>query len=214
MAKTEHYFIKFEPDCFYHVYNRSIDRKPLFKNDGNRIFFLKKYDKYLSSVLTTYSYALCGNHFHFGVKIHSIENLTTFKKLSNLGDRYSDPHELVRHQFQRMFQSYAMAFNKQQDRTGTLFERPFKRVDVPADENLIRLIAYHHKNPEYHRLCDDFRQSHWTSYSRYLLDHPSKLPKEEVFQLFGSNQKFIDYHDQVKRDLDNETDWFIEDDES
>lgn len=44
MAKIEHYYTKFEEDNFYHVYNRTVDRKPMFKNDGNYIFFMKKYD--------------------------------------------------------------------------------------------------------------------------------------------------------------------------
>jgi len=75
----------------------------------------------------------------------------------------------------------------------------------------VRLLFYHHANPQRHRICTDFRTYPWTSYRRYLLDLPSKLPKEEVFGLFGSREKFIEYHEQLKNELDEEADWFIED---
>ena len=81
MALTEHYYTKFEEGNFYHIYNRTVDRKPMFKNEGNYEFFLKKYDLYLSPVVDTYAYCLLGNHFHLMI---SIQDLTTFKKLSNL----------------------------------------------------------------------------------------------------------------------------------
>ena len=45
MAKTEHYYTKFEEDKFYHIYNRTVDRKPMFRNEGNFEFFLKRFDK-------------------------------------------------------------------------------------------------------------------------------------------------------------------------
>ena len=51
MALTRHYYTKFQPGCFYHVYNRSVDRKPMFKSEANYEFFLKQYD-YLIEPLT------------------------------------------------------------------------------------------------------------------------------------------------------------------
>ncbi|TBO45191.1 hypothetical protein [Pedobacter kyonggii] len=73
MAKTEHYYTKFEEGKFYHVYNRSIDRQPLFKSDANYRFFLKRFDQYLSNVLDVYAFCLLGNHFHLLILVK--ENL-------------------------------------------------------------------------------------------------------------------------------------------
>jgi len=53
----------------------------LFASAGNYLFFLKQYNKYLPPVVTTLSYALLGNHFHFGIRIHSMDDLTTFLKV-------------------------------------------------------------------------------------------------------------------------------------
>ena len=49
MAYTEHYYTKFDSGNFYHVYNRSVDRKPMFITANNfQRFFLKQYEHYLS----------------------------------------------------------------------------------------------------------------------------------------------------------------------
>ncbi len=210
MAKTSHYYEKFIPDCFYHVYNRAIDRKSLFIDDGNYRYFLQQYDKYLSSVVETYSYALMGNHFHFGIKIRSIEDLTTFKKLSNLNpDRDTDVHMLVAHQFQRFFQSYAMAFNKQQNRTGTLFQTPFKRCWIDSAD-MVRLILYHHLNPVKHRFTTDYTQYPWTSFNRYMGEHTSKLPRRIVWDMFNGRDNFVPFHQTAQDDLLDGY-WVIED---
>jgi len=85
MAITEHYYTQFEEGKFYHVYNRSIDRKPMFLKEDNYQFFLRKYNQYLLPVLDTYAYCLLGNHFHLLVRIHDDlpSDLTTFGKMSN-----------------------------------------------------------------------------------------------------------------------------------
>ncbi len=210
MAKTAHYFVPFEPDCHYHVYNRAVDKKSLFASADNYAYFLRQYDKYLSPIITTLSYALLGNHFHLGIRIKPAEELANFLKLSNLDvGRYTFPHALVAHQFQRLFQSYAMAYNKQQGRSGTLFQTPFKRCAVDPDD-LPRLILYHHLNPQRHRLVHDFSQYAWTSYTRYLNDRPTKLPREEVFKLFGDREQYIRQHQSVQQDLEDAA-WMIED---
>jgi putative transposase len=114
----------------------------LFKNEGNYEFFLKKYDEYLSPVADTFAYCLPGNHFHLMIRI---PDLTTFKKLLNpLPDKTT--HDIVSHQFKKFFQSYAMAFNKQKDRIGTLFQTPFKRAWVKSDHYFTHLIYHIHAN--------------------------------------------------------------------
>jgi len=211
MALTSHYYTQFEAELFYHVYNRSIDKKPLFKNDENYRFFLRRYSKYLSPVVTTYSYALCGNHFHLGIKIKTVEELMNFQKLSNRKQIFTTAHQIVAHQFKLFFISYAKAFNKQQDRVGTLFQTPFKRCEVNSNVKLVRMLFYHHSNPQHHRICNDFRLYPWTSYSRYLLDQPSLLSKAEVFEWFGGKRAFIEVHKEVENELNDRENWWIED---
>ncbi len=210
MAKTEHYYEQFIPECYYHVYNRSVDKKPLFVSDANYRFFLKQYDTYLSPLVETYSYALMGNHFHLGIKIRSAQALDAFRS-SHYPDnpRYEDVHALIAHHFQRFFQSYSMAFNKQQQRVGTLMQTPFKRCLVEA-ENMPWLMIYHHLNPVKHRFTTDFTAYPWTSYRSYLSDSISKLPRLTVMDLFGGRELFIKRHLDTKEDLLTGS-WMIDD---
>ncbi len=222
MAKTEHYYTRFFNDNFYHVYNRAVDRKRLYANDGNYRFFLKQYDHYLSDVVDTYAYCLLGNHFHLLLRVRSeadlalfqqkdlpIEDLTTFQKLSN-PEQPKTAHQIVSHQFRKFFQSYAMAYNKQQHRVGTLFQTPFKRVLVDTENYFTQLVYYIHANPQLHGLTGNFRDWPWSSYNSMLADKPTKLKKQEVIEWFGSTNSYKQYHAENQNLKDNDK-LFLED---
>ena len=114
----------------------------MFTSDENCAFFIRQFDKYLSEFIKVYAFNLLGNHFHFMIKINGFSDLTTFKKLSNLdSENQKSIHDIVSHQFKKFFQSYAMAFNKQQNRTGTLFQTPFKRVRIENESYLQELTC-------------------------------------------------------------------------
>jgi hypothetical protein len=53
--------------------------------------------------------------------------LTTFGNFSNQQETRQDS---VSHQFKKFFQSFTMAFKKEQNRIGILSKIPFKRVRV------------------------------------------------------------------------------------
>ncbi|MBP6183945.1 MAG: hypothetical protein KA479_03330 [Saprospiraceae bacterium] len=211
MAKTEYYSVRFFPDCVYHVYNRTVDRKSLFRNDNNYSFFLQRYKKYLSPLVETYSYALCGNHFHFGLKVKSENELNKFIDENRWQGRFNEAHALVSHQFQSFLLSYAKAFNMQHDRIGALFQSPFKRCAVDSEMRLMQMIYYHHANPQRHQLCNDFRTYPWTSYLTYLAPNSSLVPQNEVFEWIGGRQQFIEYHNQINQELEEDCHWMIED---
>ncbi|MES2810227.1 MAG: hypothetical protein V4619_16460 [Bacteroidota bacterium] len=194
MAKTEHYYTQFEAGHFYHIYNRTVDKQPMFKNDGNYEFFLTRYGEYLSPVIDTYAYCLLGNHFHLLIRVK--EDL----EVQSSGDR-NVVHDKVSHQFQKFFQSYALAFNKQQDRVGTLFQTPFKRAMVTDDTYLIQLVYYIHDNPQQHGLIDNFREWKWSSYKSMLSDKLSRLKKQEVLNWFGGKDAYQTYHHQLHKYL-------------
>ncbi|MGV3547331.1 MAG: transposase [Pedobacter sp.] len=180
MAKEEHYYTKFESRRFYHVYNRTIDKKKMFVDEGNYVYFLKKFSFYLNELIEVYAYCLLDNHFHFLIRIK--ENTAL------------DLHEIVSKQFRLLFQSYALAFNKQQNRIGTLFQTPFKRALVTEQQHLFHLIYYIHHNPKKHQLMNNFTDWKWSSYKAMLSDYNTKLKRLEVLNWFGGTDEFIDFH--------------------
>ncbi|WP_445712388.1 transposase [Flavobacterium sp.] len=220
MAKKEHYFTRFEEERIYHVYNRTIDKKPMFKSAENYAFFIRQFDKYLSDYINIYAYNLIGNHFHFMIQIKDLSDLTnkivktdltTFEKLSNL-EKPKTTHDIVSHQFKKFFQSYAMAFNKQHSRIGTLFQTPFKRVEVSDEEYLRELICYIHTNAQKHQIVKDFREWKWISYHKILSDIETKLLKNEVIDYFNDIENFEYTHLLfAKKNEEKERDFFIED---
>lgn len=186
MAKEEHYYTKFESGRFYHIYNRTIDKKKMFVNDGNYIFFLKKFSYYLNELIEVYAYCLLDNHFHFLIRIKENDAI-------NL-------HNVVSKQFRLLFQSYALAFNKQQNRIGTLFQTPFKRALVKEQSHFSHLIYYIHNNPKKHKLINDFKIWKWSSCLSFLNEKPTLLKRKEVIGFFGSREQFQNFHD---REIDD-----------
>lgn len=208
MAKTEHYFTRFSSDKVYHVFNRSVHWKPMFLSPRNHVFFIKRYHKYLSPVVRTYSYALCHNHFHFGIKIKSIQEIDAFIKKNKQVGKFKSVHDVISNQFRIFFLSYTKAFNKAHRRMGTLFQKPFKRCEMNSENRVLRMILYHHANPQRHKLCEHFQDFRWTSYRRYLMKEPSMLPKSEVFDMFGGKSGFIEMHKSMSNSLLAGEDWF------
>jgi hypothetical protein len=156
------------------------------------------------------------------IKVNDLTDLTTFKKLSNLTiekssnfkllDQQKTTHDIVSHQFKKFFQSYAMAFNKQQNRIGTLFQTPFKRVRVEDKNYLQELACYINTNAQKHNLVKDFRDWKWSSYHNTVSNKETKLLKEELISYFGDIVNFKYCHLEFASKIDSiERDFFIED---
>ncbi len=173
-----------EKDCYYHIYNRGINGTDLFENEENKIYFLKQLAKYTENKISIFAYCLMKNHFHLVIRLNSEEKEVT-------------------QAFSNLFNSYAKAFNKQIGRTGSLFEKHFKRIKLRDENYLRRLIIYVHLNPKHH-LDQDFKSFRFSSYQSFLSDKKTKIEREEVLDLFGDFDNFIFCHNQ-KNDLLNET---------
>lgn len=122
----------------------------------------------------TFAYCLMDNHFHFIIRIVNENEIT--QALSNL------------------FNAYAKAFNKQNNRTGSLFEKHFKRIQIEDETYLTNLIQYVHLNPKHH-LDLDYKSFQFSSYQSIISDKTTKLLREEVIQLFDSLENYIYCHE-------------------
>lgn len=141
---------------YYHIFNRGINRQPIFlsNHDYNRalttLFFYRysslpmKLSHFLlqnankqQSILTNLTstqqiveitaYCLMPNHFHLILKQILDNGISTF--LSN---------------FQN---SYTKAFNAKHKRNSVLLDRQFKSVHIETEEQLLHLTRYLHLNP-------------------------------------------------------------------
>lgn len=161
-------------DSFYHIYNRGINSSNIFSNEANKEYFLKQYQKYLINKVSTFAFCLLHNHFHLVVRID--------------GDA-----EEVTQSFSNFFNSYAKAYNKFENRSGSLFEKHFKRIKVDSEKYLKQLIIYVNLNPQVH-FGEDFRNYPFSSYKEMVEDSSKILKTEEIFD-FGGKLNFQDVHD-------------------
>lgn len=219
------YYPPLVPNTYYHIFNRGNNRENLFYKPANASFFLEKYAGYLSALLDTYAYCLLPNHFHLLIRVKMPEEIVAgradiqgLQDLENFVQR-ADPDpaaadtlvgEWISRQFRLFFMSYAKAVNKQEGRTGSLFQKNFKRLQVASDEHLLQLVLYIHANPQLHGLHGDFRDWNDSSYAAMLSNRPSKLRRDEVLTWFGGREQLVQRH-QEYIDWKTAGQWLIED---
>jgi putative transposase len=163
-----------ERDHFYHIYNRGINSENIFLSDDNKSYFLKLLSKHLNGKIEVFAYCLMDNHFHFLIKL-------------------VDDEKAVTQAFSNFFNSYAKAFNKQNNRTGSLFEKHFKRIKI-QDENYLRnIIQYIHLNPKHH-LNIDYKTYKFSSFQSIISTNQTKLARTEVLSYFDNVDNFIFCH--------------------
>ncbi len=177
---------------FYHIYNRGNNRENIFFQERNYAYFMDLWWKHISPIAETWAYSLLRNHFHATVYIKNKEDLP--------GLKLKEPSQY----FSNFFNAYARGVNIATQRTGALFERPFKRIPVDNESYLMRLIVYVHQNPQKHKFEDDFRNWNYSSYHELIADVPTRLQRDKVLQLFGSQKDFIRIHQEIQPLVDFE----------
>lgn len=136
----------FLPNHYYHLYNRGVDKRPLFHEADNYLYLLRQLKTYSQQFnITLIAYCLMPNHYHFLVRQESDKPIS--------------------HLMQRLFNSYTKAFNKRYNRTGTLFPDRYQAKQVAEEAYLLQLCWYIHANPVKHGFVDYPQE--WV-YSNYL----------------------------------------------
>lgn len=204
---------KLEPGRYYHVFNRGINRTKIFQEERNYYFFLEKFIKYLGGKVDVHAYCLMPTHFHFLLYILSEILSEDVSEALKGFPTANQPHQTIEllepvvhsptrceltpieKAFKDFFISYAKAFNKAYDRTGSLFQKKFKRKEVDTDSYYGTVIGYIHLNPVEAKLCHHPSEWKFSSYNGIISNHPTKVKKEEVLAWFYGRQGFIDFHE-------------------
>jgi len=172
---------------FYHIYNRGVNSKIVFLNQENYRFFLVKVEKYLLPYFDIFAYCLMPNHFHL---ILSPKNEIDFAENFSESGLHSED-SIFSKTIGKLISSYTQAFNKVYQKSGALFESPFKRIEIDNDDYLKNLIIYIHQNP------DDFKNYKFSSYKTMLSNSETKLKRNDVLSLFGDLDNFVFCHNNI-----------------
>ncbi|RMF07056.1 MAG: transposase [Candidatus Neomarinimicrobiota bacterium] len=176
----------FIPASYYHVYNRGNNRERIFYLNDNYRYFLEKFNQRMKNHLSMIAFCLLPNHFHFLIKTN---NEISAKEISN--------------DFRCLFLAYSMAINKQENRSGSLFQKPFKRKIITTEKQLLVAIYYIHLNMVKHGLSLDYQNYAWSSY-KMITDGDSRyLNPEFCLKIFGGKKQFMDMHKEAFKDRAN-----------
>jgi REP element-mobilizing transposase RayT len=152
---------------YYHVYNRGVSRKSIFLNAENYRFLVRRAKQYLPLYdLKVIAYCLMPNHYHFLLRPETDHSLSPF--------------------IQRLFNSYTQAFNRQQQRKGTLFEGRVKSKLVDKDDYLLHLTRYIHLNPVEAGLVSHPGDWLYSNYLEWIGKRDSELCDPQFIENFFS----------------------------
>lgn len=178
------------PNQVFHIYNRGINRMPVFFEERNYRFFLNQLEQYVLPFSHVYAYCLLKNHFHLLIKVRDDSALDVAIEQNKEKPYYWH----VSNSFSSFLKSYTRAVNKAYNRTGPLFEPKFRRILVENDHYFSRLVMYIHHNPVKHNLVKDFEKYPHSSYSAHISSAPTKLERKEVLSWFGGVDQYVSFH--------------------
>ncbi len=213
MAKTT----KLEHGKYFHIYNRGNNGENLFLTNDNFFHFLQLHEKYIDPIAETIAFCLMPNHFHFLIRIKNINEIDCTqlpvpkKKVKNYDpDRGLDSDRVLKSAmvnepvnailksphlyFSDLFNAYCQYLNKDISRTGSLFQRPFKRIEVDSMNYMKQLIVYIHKNPVHHGFTDNMWHYPWSSYGTILSLSDTNIPTKKILGWFDDKAQFIEAH--------------------
>jgi len=202
-------------DGIYHVYNRGVEKRNIFLDEADYLYFssilrsalkkeapedmignvLRNRIQNFSDTITMLAYCLMPNHFHFLIKQQDEHSLDKFIK--SVCTRYS------------------MYFNRKYKRIGSLFETVYKAILIKDDAYFLHISRYIHKNPT--KLHIDLVKAH-SSYAEYLgLKNTSWVNPGLILASFSSetnspHTSFTSYRSFVEEadETDQKTEWAIE----
>ncbi|HJR80559.1 MAG TPA: hypothetical protein VJ821_10830 [Anaerolineales bacterium] len=208
---------------FYHIYNRGNNRENIFFQERNYAYFLELWWKHTHPIAETWAYCLLRNHFHVVVYIKDQTDLSGLQggsahprpganegiapseslgDLTGLNNKIKEPSKY----FSNFFNAYARGVNLAIQRTGALFERPFKRIPIDSTSYLMRLVIYIHQNPQKHQFTKDFREWNYSSYHELTTEVATRLQWDKMMELFGGKEDFVRLHQEIQplEDLEDE----------
>jgi putative transposase len=206
---------------FYHVYNRGVDKKKIFRNKQDYIVFIRYLKEYLLPSkhpdliklhescprrkpvncyqdITLLAYCLMPNHFHLFLKQKSEKGLQDFMRALNT--------------------SYVLYFNHKYNRIGPLFQGRYKAVLIDNEAYYLHISRYIHNNPrDLSAKVRPLQNYSFSSYPDYLgLRNTNWLDTKIILSSFknkrrGANsyEEFVDDFDQTK-DSDDIQDIILE----
>ncbi|HSW53572.1 MAG TPA: transposase [Ignavibacteriaceae bacterium] len=177
MAKRN---VKFLKGKYFHIYNRGANKKKIFFEEENYFYLLKKLKHYSKKYeFSVIAYCLLPNHYHF-----------VFRQ---------DGDTPLNIPIAFLFNGYTKAVNKRYSRTGTLFEGPFKSIEVEDVNYLLELCRYIHRNPVDDGLVKKLEDWEFSNYLEWIGKRNGSLVDLKLRnKYFSDSDKYKSYVENYK----------------
>src|SRR4030095_14827248 len=166
--------------ALYHVTSRGNDRKPIFKDDGDRELLLRTLARVNERFhWICHAYCLMNNHYHLVIETLDGNLSKGMRQLNGV---------------------YTQAFNRRHHRVGHLFQGRFKGILVQKESHFLEVCRYVVLNPVRAKAVKHPREWPWSSYRATggLAPGSPRLTGGEGLRHFGqrrgpAQQKYREY---------------------
>lgn len=193
----------------YHIFNRSVQKIPIFRGKTEYDIFLEAVKYYLQpnppvrysiyrtsrdrfkinldrKLVTIINFCLMPNHFHFTLRQEEDNGIRRF--------------------IQRISNSFAHYFAVKYQNSGPVFEGNFKAIRIESNEQLLHLSRYIHLNPVTAYLTENPKDFPYSSYLIYIGEAESEIVNPAlVLEQFSSPhdyEKFVLDQKEYQRSLE------------
>jgi REP element-mobilizing transposase RayT len=159
------------PDAWYHVMNRGRrSENVFFDKDDYKAFLQVMIESTAMWNLRISAYCLMPNHYHLLVKTPDANISRCMRHINGV---------------------YTQRFNSLHRSEGQLFRGRYKAIIVSADDYLLRLVRYIHRNPVKAGLANKPEDYPWSSHKAYLsvAKKCAWLNKVFIYSLLTKNRK-------------------------
>ncbi|KOH47165.1 transposase [Sunxiuqinia dokdonensis] len=125
--------MQFEAGHLYHIFNRGNNSQKLFFSRENYLFFLEKIRKHIAPHADILAWCLMPNHFHLMVHVNHLQiELSEQVTLSHLLTKTRSFNDSI----SILLRSYTRAIQKQENRTGSLFQNRTKALCLTQTDGI------------------------------------------------------------------------------
>jgi len=180
-------------NTYYHIYNRGVNKRLIFKEDRDYKIFLSYLSFYLTlpgqtrksyaskpinnfaNQIDLLAYCLMPNHFHLLIFQKDKDSINFFMR------------SLIR--------KYVQAFNTHYHRIGPLFQGRYKAVLMDSEQQLLYTSKYIHLNPNPERTSGSDPEVYpYSSYKNYLgIIHQNWVKPQEILNHFSDSNPLLTY---------------------
>ena len=169
--------LRIAPGEHYHIFNRAVNKQVIFHNTGDYIRFLFLILHFQSAIKVSHlnrevkefaeslgqhrvltiekrmvelvAFCIMPNHFHLIVKELEESGIASY--------------------MQRVLNAYGKYYNTKYEKSGHVFQGPYRAVHISDDRQLLHLSAYIHRNPrEISKWFRKEEQYTWSSYQDFI----------------------------------------------